>query len=144
MKRCALYEVETMTQAPKGDPFMVAIGDVEYRQKYERKGPLSIVKAKFDKGGHASGFESKSIKENEKKGTHRCEPLGERKIGSEAAVGRQIRNSYGEEPDRSATDMWISRATAMPFFKSIGPDDGGGFPWVYGNSALPPVPGASQ
>ena len=143
-KRYAMYEVDSMAQAPKGDPFMVAIGDVEYRQKYERKGPLSIVKAGFEKGGHAAGVEGRSIKEREKKGGLRCEPLGERKVGSEVALGYRIRNNEGKEPDPSATDVWISRASAVPLFTSVGGSDDGGFRWVYGSSVVAPAPGAGK
>jgi hypothetical protein len=143
-KHYALYEVKKMTQVPKGDPYRVALGDVEYQQQYERKGPLSIVKAGFSKGGHAAGSESASIKTGGKKGDLRCEPLGERKIGDEAVVGYRIRNNHGSEPDLSATDMWIGRASGTPLFTSIGPDEEGGFRWVYGNSVVPPAPGSGK
>jgi len=143
-KRYALYEVEKMTQAPKGDPFMVAIDDVKYQQRYERKGALSIVKAGYEKGGHAAGSEGASIKTSEKKGNLRCEPLGDRKIGNEAVAGYRIRNNHGKEPDLSATDMWVGRATGTPLFTSIGPDEEGGFRWVYGSVVVPPPPGAGK
>ena len=143
-KRYALYEVDAMAQAPKGAPFLVVIGDVEYRQKYERKGPLSIVKAGFEKVGHGSSVEGGIVKAREKKGDGRCEPLGERKIGSEAAMGYRIRNNNGKEPDLSATDMWISRASGTPLFTGVGGSDDGGFRWVYGSSVVPPAPGAGR
>jgi hypothetical protein len=143
-KRFALYEVDSVTQVPKGDPFMIAIDNVSYRQKYERKGALSFVKAGFEQGGHAAGFEGRSLKEREKKGEQRCEPLGERKLGSEAAVGYRIRNNRGKEADLSATDMWIGRASGTPLFTSIGPDESSGMRWVYGASVVAPGPGAGR
>lgn len=111
-QRYALCEVKKMALVPKGDPFNVAIGDVEYQQQHVRKKPLSIVKAGVSKGGHAAGAEDASIKASKKKGDLGCEPLGQRRTGNEAVVGQRLRNKHGTEPDLLATGMWVSRAPA--------------------------------
>jgi hypothetical protein len=139
-KRYAIYEVDNSAEAPQGDPFTVVIGDVEYEQQYVRKGPLEIVKDRYRKGGHAAGFQGNSLKGHEKKGEVRCEPLGERKIGGEPAIGYRIRNNdKGNQPDLAATDMWVSRTTGLPIFHSLG-SDGGGLRWVFGAAVVAPAP----
>jgi hypothetical protein len=139
-KRFAIYEVDSITEVPKGEPFSVALGDVAYVQQYVRKGPLQVVKDGYKKGGHAAGFEADSLRSREKKGEVRCEPLGERKIGTEPAMGYQIRNNdKGSQTDYAAIHIWTSRATGLPLFHGMG-SDGGGFRWVYGTDVVAPDP----
>lgn len=143
-QRYAIYEVDSFAQAPKGEAFTVAIGDVEYLAKYERKGPLNIVRAGFTKGGHAAGVEGRAIREREKKGSLRCEPLGERKLGNEAVVGYRIRDNQTNGPDLAAIEFWIGRASGLPVFHAIGDSDSGGFRWVYGSSVVAPAMGTAK
>jgi hypothetical protein len=138
--RFAIFEVDSIAQAPKGEPFRVIIGNVSYDQNYLKKGPLQIVKDGYKKGGYATGYEGDSLKSREKKGEVRCEPLGERKTGAEQAVGYQIRsNDKGSQPDPYAIHMWVSRSTGLPLFHGMG-SDSGGFRWVYGAEFSAPPP----
>ena len=41
-RRFAMFDVETLAQAPKGEPFMVVIGNVRYTQNIVRKSALQF------------------------------------------------------------------------------------------------------
>jgi hypothetical protein len=138
-KRYALYEVDSIAQAPKGEPMIVTMGNVEYTQNLVGKSALQIVTDGYKKGGHASGFEADSLRSREQKGEVRCEPLGERQVGADQAIGYQIRNNdKGNEPDFAAIDVWLNRSTGLPLFHGMG-SDGGGFRWVFGPGVLQPA-----
>ena len=128
--RYAMYDVASLQAAPKGTPFQVDVGGAGYTNFGDR----------WQKGGGGdAGFEGSSLRKREGKGTVRCEPLGERKIGSETAVGYQIRNNEkGNAPDPTAIHMWISRSTGLPVFHGMG-SDGGGLRWVYGPTVVAPA-----
>ena len=137
-RRFAMFDVETLAQVPKGEPFMVVIGDVRYTQNIVRKSAIQFVIDGYKAAGYAAGFEAGSLKEREQKGVVRCEPLGERKIGSEAAIGYQIRkNDKGTQPDPNAIHMWVNRATGLPIYHGMGSD--GGLRWVYGAEVTAPA-----
>ena len=89
-----------------------------------------------------AGSEGAALKSCEQKGTARCEPLGERNVGRDAAVGYRIRNNAkGDAPDPTAIHMWISRATGLPLYHGLGDD--GGLRWVYGPEVVAP-PGSEE
>ncbi|MGZ5769038.1 MAG: hypothetical protein ACXWJ9_17705 [Caldimonas sp.] len=139
-KRFAVLDVDSINAAPKGDTIIAVIGDVQYTQNIVRKGPLNIVLDGYKAGPYYPGIESGSLKDREGKGSARCEPLGERKIGTETAVGYRVRNNdRGTQPDPTATDVWVSRATGLPVWHGMG-SDGGGFRWVYGAAVIAPDP----
>lgn len=129
--RYALFDVNSLTEAPKGQPFHVTIGGAGYINMGET----------YKKGGGSAGFEGSNLKNREKKGEARCEPLGERKIGAEQAIGYQIlRNDNGKPaPDANAIDMWVNRSTGLPMFHGIGWTKGG-LRWVYGAEVSAPPP----
>jgi hypothetical protein len=140
-KRFAMFDVDSLAQTPKGDAFMVVIGEVAYTQNIVRKGALQFEIEGYKTGRYNSGFEARSLKGREEKGEVRSEPLGERKVGTEAATGYQIRrNDKGVQPDPHAIHMWASRATGLPLFHGMGSDDGG-LRWVFGPGVMEPVPG---
>jgi hypothetical protein len=140
-RRFALFEVDTLAQAPKGEPFMVVVGDVRYTQNIVRKSALQFVIDGYKAGGYAAGLEAGSLKGREQKGEVRCEPLGERKVGAEAAIGYQIRNNdKGTQPDPTAIHMWVNRTTGLPMYHGMGSD--GGLRWVYGTEVT--APGADK
>lgn len=139
-KRFAMFDVDSTAAAPKGDPFMTVIGDVQYTPNIVRKGPLNFVTEGYKAGPYSPGIESSSLKDRERKGSVRCEPLGERKIGSEEAAGYRVRSSdKGTQADPTAIDIWVSRATGLPVWHGMG-SDGGGFRWVYGAAVAAPDP----
>ena len=139
--RFALFEVDSLAEAPKGDPLIVNIGQASFTQEYVRKGPLQFVKGGYRKGGYAEGSEAGSLKSREQKHEVRCEPLGERKIGTEPAIGYQIRSdSAANQADPTAIHLWVSRSSGLPIFHGMG-SDGGGFRWVFGPGVTEPVPG---
>jgi hypothetical protein len=140
-QRYAVYDVEDIANAPKGDPLVVVIGDAEYAQQYDRK--RNYAKAGYTKGGHTAGFEGRALKEREKNGRVRCEPLGERKIGSEAVLGYRIRDNKGSAPDPTAIELWVGRASGLPVFHGMGSDNGG-FRWVFGAGVVAPAAGAGK
>ncbi len=130
-RRYALYDVAGIQAAPKGKPFHVDIDGVGYTDfgggHYKNAG-----------NGQA-GSEGDALKRNEQKGTTRCEPLGERQIGGEAAVGYQIRsNDKGAAPDVTAIHLWIAKSTGLPIFHGMG-SDSGGLRWVYGPAVVAPA-----
>jgi len=137
-KRYAVFDVDSLTAAPTGDPLSLTIGDVSYTQKYVKKGPFEIVKAGYQKGSSGAAFEASSLKSREQKGEVRCEPLGERKIGAEQVVGYRIRdNDKSGKPDVTAIEIWISRPTGLPLWHGMG-SDAGGFRWVFGAAVSAP------
>lgn len=138
-KRFALFEVDSLAQAPKGEPFMVTLGDARYTENQVRKGSFQIVKDGYKKGPFTPGFEANSVRDDEKKGKLRCEPLADRKVGNETWTGYQIRNNdKGSEPDPYATHLWVNRATGLPAWHGQGSDDGG-YRWVYGAQVVAPT-----
>lgn len=139
-KRFAVLDVDSINAAPKGDTVVAVIGDVQYTPNIVRKGPLNFVTEGYKAGPYTSGIESGSLKDRERKGSVRCEPLGERKIGSEAAVGYHVRsNDKGTQDDPTAIDVWVSHATGLPVWHGMG-SNGGGFHWVYGAAVAAPDP----
>jgi len=136
-KRYALFDVDSMAAPAKGDPIIIVIGDTRYQPNMVRKGPLNIVMDGYTKGPFTSSGEAASLKDREGKGEKRCEPLGERKVGTEALVGYRVRDA-GSQPDITATDVWLSRATGLPVWHGLGSDDGG-FRWVYGAAVVAPA-----
>jgi hypothetical protein len=137
-KRYALFDVDSLTAAPTGDPLSLTIGGASYTQKYVQKGPFEIVKAGYQKGSSGAAFEASSLKSREQKGEVRCEPLGERKIGAEQVVGYRIRdNDKSGKPDVTAIEIWISRPTGLPLWHGMG-SDAGGFRWVFGAGVSAP------
>ena len=142
-QRYALYEVDAFAQAVKGDPLVVVIGDSEYAQQYDSK--KGYAKNGYLKTSHRQGFEGGRLKDNEKRGSMRCEPLGERKIGSEAVVGYRTSDATKKKgtPDPSAMDVWVSKATGLPLVHGMASEDGG-FRWVYGSAVVAPAAGAGK
>jgi hypothetical protein len=139
-KRFAVLDVSSIDAAPKGDTVMTVIGDTQYTPNIVRKGPLNFVTEGYKAGPYSAGIESGSLKDRERKASVRCEPFGERKIGSEAAVGYRVRsNDKGAQDDPTAIDVWVSRATGLPVWHGMG-SDGGGFRWVYGAAVIAPDP----
>lgn len=137
-KRFALFEVDSLAGPSKGEAFMVSVGDVSYVQNWVIKGPLNYVMDGYKRSGSPYvRSESDSLKSREQKGTVRCEPLGERKIGAEQAVGYQIRNNNkGNGADETAIHMWVSRAAGLPIYHGMGSE--GGWRWVYGAAVTAP------
>jgi hypothetical protein len=137
-KRFALYEVSTIAKEPKGDPYMIFIGDVQYVPNVVRKGPLQFETVGYKSGPYSGGSEAASLKVREKKGVVLCEPLGERKIGTEQALGYQIRDA-GTKSDPAAIHMWVSRSTGLPMAHGMGSDEDM-LRWVYGSAVVAPAP----
>jgi hypothetical protein len=137
-KRFAMFDVDSLDAPPKGEPFMVSVGDFAYVPNIVKKGPLNYVKEGYTKSPSTFvGSEAASLKNREQKGAVRCEPLGERKIGAVQAVGYQIRrNDKGNQPDDTAIHMWVSRDTGLPIYHGMGSD--GGLRWVYGAAVTVP------
>jgi len=139
-KRFAVLDVASIDAAPKGDTVIAVIGDVQYTPNIVRKGPLNFATEGYNAGSYTPGNESGSLKDRERKGSVRCESLGERKIGSEAAIGYRVRsNDKGTQADPTAIDIWVGRATGLPVWHGMG-SDGGGFRWVYGAAVVTPDP----
>src|SRR3954454_18230299 len=136
-KRFALIDASTISKSSKGDVFMVVVGDVQYTPNVVRKGPLQYDTDGFKAARYATGFEANSLKEREKEGVVRCEPLGERKIGTEQALGYQVR-SAGNAADPTAIHMWIGRSTGLPMAHGMGSDDEM-LRWVYGSDVVAPA-----
>jgi hypothetical protein len=139
-RRFAIYEVDSLDQAPKGEPMFVTIGDVKYSENLVQKGPLNFVKDGYTKGGAGTGFAAESLRTDEQKGKMKCVPLPDRKIAGEAAAGYHVgpteSGAYGLDP--GAYDFWISRTTGLPLIYSLDPDSGG-FRYVYGNQVVAPA-----
>lgn len=134
----ALYNVDSMTQPPKGEPIRVVIGETDYLENDVRKGALEIVKDGYKKLPFVPGFEAKSVRDDETKGRVRCESLGERKVGAEVLIGYEVRsNDKGNAPDPYANDLWVNKRTGLPAWYGMG-SDGEGFRWVYGAQAIAP------
>ena len=134
----AIYNVDSMAQAPKGEPIRVVVGDTDYLENDVRKGPLKIVKDGYKKLPFVPGFEAKSVRDDETKGRVRCESLGERNVGAEVLIGYEVRsNDKGNALDPYANDMWVSKKTGLPAWYGMG-SDGEGFRWVYGAQAITP------
>ena len=137
-KRYAIYEVDRIDAAPKGEPTIVAIGDVEYDPNLVRKTPIDIVKVGYVKSRHDPNREIDALKAREASGKGRCESLGERRLGNVTAVGYRIRDTApGRMSEVTAIDLWIDQATGLPVFHGMG-SAGGGFHWTYGNAVVPP------
>lgn len=138
-KRFAIFDVDSLAAPPKGEAFMIGIGDDSYVQNIVRKSALDYVMDGYKRS--ASSFvrsEATSLKSREQKGAVRCEPLGERKIGTETALGYQIRNNdKGNQPDDTAIHMWVNRSTGLPIYHGMGSD--GGLRWVYGAAVVAPA-----
>lgn len=137
-RRFAMFDVDGIAKEPKGEPFMVVIGDVQYTPNIVKKGTLNYELDGFKAGRYAVGYQADSLKEREKKGAVRCESLGERRIGAEQVIGYQIR-SPGSAADPNAIHMWVSRATGLPLVHGMGSDDGM-LRWVYGAAVVTPAP----
>ncbi|MEO8923298.1 MAG: hypothetical protein ABI330_10830 [Caldimonas sp.] len=128
--RYAVYDVKNIQAAPTGKPFHVDVGNASYTNfgDHYQKG-----------GGGTAASEGSSLKSRELKGAVRCEPLGERKISGDAALGYQVRNNdKNNAPDPTAIHIWISRLSGLPVFHTMGSEDGGGMRWVYGNDVVVP------
>jgi len=135
----ALYNVDSMTQAPKGEPIRVVVGDTDYLENDVRKGALEIVKDGYKKLPFVPGFEAKSVRVDEERGRVRCEPLGERTVGADVLIGYEVRsNNKGNVPDPYANDLWVNKRTGLPAWYGMG-SDGEGFRWVYGVQAVAPT-----
>ncbi len=78
------------------------------------------------------------MRDDEKKGKGRCEPLGERKVGADTVVGYLVRNN-GKGEDFTALHVWISKSTGLPVYHGLGETNG--FRWVYGADVVPPPAG---
>jgi hypothetical protein len=138
----AFYNADGMTKANKGEPIKVILGETEYVENDVRKGALEIVMDGYKKSPFSPGFEANSVRDDEKKGKIRCEPLGVRNVGTEALIGYHVRtndNSTGLDP--FAYDIWVNRTTGLPAFYGVMGSDGGGFRWVYGTQVTAPPPG---
>ena len=131
-KRYALYDVTSFQQPIKGKPYSVVIGDTGYAD-YNSDGTYHVIP-----GGKAA-LEGPVLKEDEQKGKTRCEPLGSRNIGTDTAIGYDVRsNGNSRLADATAVHMWISKATGLPVFNGVGSDDTG-FRWVYGATVVAPA-----
>lgn len=129
----AIYTVGSMTQAPQGEPMRVVIGGTDYLENDVRKGPLQIVKDGYKKTSFVPGFEANATREKETEGRARCEPLGEKNVGTEVLIGYRVRsNANGSAPDPYASEIWVSRKSGLPVWS----DDG--FRWVYGAQVIAP------
>ena len=128
--RYAMFDVDSIASTPKGAPFQVDIGNVGYTHlgngTYTRRG-----------GGDA-GAEAGSVKSREQKGSIRCEPIGERRIGSEAARGYRIRANDKSSQDPTAIHIWVATSSGLPLFHGMGSEDGG-LRWVYGAEVAAPA-----
>ncbi len=130
--RYAMFDVSSIDAAPKGKPFQVDVDGFAY---------TNMGSSYSKSGGGDAGAEGNSLRSREQKGTVRCEALGERRIGTETALGYRIRgNDKGNQPDPTAIHLWVSRASGLPLFHGMG-SDGGGLRWVYGAEVVAPVPG---
>lgn len=134
----AIYNVDSMTQAPQGEPIRVVLGDADFLENDVRKGALEIVKDGYKRLPFVPGFEAKSVREDEQKGKVRCESLGERNVGAEVLIGYEVRsNDKGSAPDPYANDLWVNKKTGLPAWFGMG-SDGGGFRFVYGSQVIAP------
>jgi len=136
-KRYAVFDVDSMAQAPKGEPFLIVVDGAEYQPNMVRKGPLNIVMDGYTRRAFTTNGEARALKEREARGEKRCEALGDRKVGTEAVVGYRVR-AAGKQPDVTANDVWISRASGLPLWHGLGSDDGG-YRWVYGAAVVAPA-----
>ena len=139
-KHYAIYEVDKLDQAPKGEPMFIIIGDVKYTENLVKKGAFDFVKDGYTKGGAGTGFEANSLRTDEQKGKMKCAPIPDRTIGGEVAAGFHVGSTSGGSGglDPGAYDMWVSRATGLPIIYSPDPDSGG-FRYVYGNQVVAPA-----
>lgn len=130
--RHAMFDVDGIASPPKGQPFLVTIGNAGYVNTGGTSGSYSSI------GSGSATAEATSLRTREQQGKIRCEPLGERRIGNEQAVGFQIRdNGKGTAPDPLAIHMWLSRTSGLPLFHGMG-SDSGGLHWVYGSDVVAP------
>jgi hypothetical protein len=115
-----------------------------------KKGPFSLVNignegwlasddGKFRKIP-AGGAQARAdrVRDDEKNGKGRCEPLGQRKVGADPVVGYLVRDN-GKGEDFTALHVWISKSTGLPVFHGLGETNG--FRWVYGADVAPPPAG---
>ena len=115
-----------------------------------QEGPFSLVNigsdgwfssddGKFQKipAGGAQARADK-VRDDEKQGKGRCEPLGERKVGTDPVVGYMVRNN-GKGEDYAALHVWISKSTGLPVYHGLGETNG--FRWVYGTDVAAPPAG---
>lgn len=106
-----------------------------------KKGPFSLINignddwlasddGKFTKIS-AGGAQARAdkVRDDEKAGKGRCEPLGQRKVGTDPVVCYLVRNN-GKGEDFAALHVWISKST--------------GFRWMYGANVAPPRRPAGQ
>ena len=127
--RYAVFDVDGIASPAKGQPFQVTIGTAGY---------VNVGGSYRRMGGGSAAAEATSLRTREQQGKVRCEPLGERKIGNEQAVGYQIRsNETGTASDPTAIHMWLSRSSGLPLFHGMG-SDSGGLHWVYGADVQAP------
>ncbi len=119
-----------------------------------KKGPFSLVNigndgwfasmdtkdgGKFKKiPSGAAQARADAVRDNEKQGQSRCEPLGERKVGGDPLVGYLIRDNSKSAEDFAALHVWISKSTGLPVYHGL--SENGGFRWVYGDAVAPPQP----
>lgn len=124
--------------------------DADKLDALARKGPFSLVNigndgwfssddGKFQKipAGGAQARADK-VRDDEKQGKGRCEPLGERKVGTDPVVGYLVRDN-GKGEDFAALHVWISKSTGLPVYHGLGETNG--FRWVYGADVAPPPAG---
>jgi hypothetical protein len=131
--RYALFDVASINDPAKGTPFQITVGNDGYIDPQGNSGTYRRTSA------HIAAGEGRSLQEREQQGKVRCEPLGDRKIGSEQATGYQIRsNGKSSAPDPMAIHMWISRASGLPLFHGMG-SDSGGLHWMYGSAVVLPA-----
>jgi hypothetical protein len=140
-KRFAIYEVDNLDQAPKGEPMFITIGEVKYTENLVKKSPLNFVKDGYTKGGASAGFEANSLRTDEQKGKMKCAPIADRKFGGDVAAGYHVGSAdvTGGGFDPGSYDIWVSRATGLPIVYAPDPDSGG-FRWVFGNQVNAPAP----
>jgi hypothetical protein len=134
-RRFAIYEVDSLDAAPKGEPMIVVIGDMQFTENLNAKNPLKMVKDGYTKGGVTSYHQGDSVRTDEQTGKIQCTPLPDRKVAGEAAAGYHVGSAKkGGGTDWSAYEIWVSRATGLVLSHHEG------FRWVYGNQVVAPTP----
>ena len=129
--RFGWVDADKLDEPAKKGPFsLMNIGnegwmDMEGNGKF-RKIPSGGAQARAD-----------SVRDDEKQGKARCEPLGERKVGSDPVVGYLVRNN-GKGADTTALHVWISKSTGLPVYHGFG--ETVGFRWAYGDAVTAPQP----
>jgi hypothetical protein len=128
--RYGWYNAIKIDETPKPPMIMMTIGkDVWYDQTEEGK--------MFSKWNlRVAQKQADDLRDDEKKGDKRCEPLGDRVIRGEPAVGFITRNNGKSKEDLTAIHVYISKSTGLPIWHGF--DTGGGYHWVYGAVVTPP------